>query len=536
AEAHYNLGVALGLAGQPRDALAAYRKAVALKPGEPLFQYNLGITLKDAGMPREAADAFRRAIGLRPDYPEAYNNLGVALKDAGLHAESAAALRQAVALRPGYADAHSNLLMGLHYAAATTPAELAAEHARWDRQHAAPLAARARPHANDRDPDRRLRVGYVSGDLWNHPVARFLTPLLANHDPARVEVFAYANVARPDGVTEMIRRRCHAWRDVHGVDDDAVAAQIRDDRIDVLVDLSLHTAGNRLLVFARRPAPVQVTWLGYAGGTGMAAIDWRVTDPHLDPEPGPDDGPAAAAGGPPPPERPLRLPHCFWCYDPVLEAGGVLPLRALETGQVTFACLNNFAKVGEPVQELWAAVLNAVPDSRLLIHSPLGPHRQHVLARFARLGVAEDRVEFAGRMPIHDYFRTYRKVDVALDPFPFGGGTTTCDALWMGVPVVTLRGSTPVARAGASILTNAGLADWVADTPADYVRLAARWADDLPSLAMLRASMRDRLRASPLMDGRRFARDMEAALRAAWRAWATGTPEPAAVGASGGTA
>jgi predicted O-linked N-acetylglucosamine transferase (SPINDLY family) len=303
------------------------------------------------------------------------------------------------------------------------------------------------------------------------------------------------------------------WRDVPGVSDDAVARLIRDDQIDILVDLTMHMADSRLLVFARRPAPVQVTYLAYCGTTGLSAIDYRLTDPFLDP-PGQDDG-----GEPVYSEESIRLPETYWCYRPPveIESHGAPPAR--EAGCVTFGCLNNFCKVTEPTLDAWAQILKRVSQSRLLMHARPGSHRDRVRDFFASRSIAAERLAFADKLPVAEYLRLYNQIDVALDPFPYGGGTTTCDALWMGVPVVSFAGPTAVSRGGLGILSNLGLSELVAHRLEDYLEIACGLARDLPRLAGLRATLRDRMRHSPLMDAPRFARNVEAAYRKMWRRW-----------------
>jgi predicted O-linked N-acetylglucosamine transferase (SPINDLY family) len=372
------------------------------------------------------------------------------------------------------------------------------------------LASLQRPHTNDCSPDRRLRIGYVSPDFRSHPVGTFLLPLLESHDHQGFEIFCYSSVRVPDAITARCRAQADVWRDALGMSDEQLAGAIRDDRIDVLVDLTMHMADNRLLVFARKPAPVQVTYLAYCGTTGLAAMDYRLTDPYLDP-PGRDE-PFYC-------ERSVRLPETYWCYRPVIETSPAETLPASGTGQIVFGSLNNFCKVSDASLAAWSRLLQAVPGSRLLLHAHAGSHRQRVCTLLAGQGVAAERLELIDFLPAGDYFDVYRRIDVALDPFPYGGGTTTCDALWMGVPVVSLAGATAVGRGGLSILSNVGLPDLVARDPGEYVEIAARLAGDLPRLRELRAALRDRMRKSPLMDAPRFARNVEAAYRRMWKEW-----------------
>jgi predicted O-linked N-acetylglucosamine transferase (SPINDLY family) len=510
-EAHCNLGNALKDQGQLDEAIATYRRAIALNSNFPEAHSGLGVALKDKGELDEAVAAFRQAIVLRPDYPEAHNNLGNALKDKGELDEAIAAFRRAIALRPRYAEAHSNLIYTLQYHPGYDSQSIAEEYRRWNRQHAEPLRKFIQPHTNNRDPDRRLRIGYVSADFRNHASAYFLLPLLKHHDPRQVELFCFAQVVRSDAMTLQFQQRANAWRNTVGVSDDQIARQIREDQIDILVDLKMHTAENRLLVFARKPAPVQATWLGYPGSTGLTAIDVRLSDPYLDP-PGMDESTYS--------ERTIRLPDTFWCYDPL--DGGEIPvnsLPALQTGVITFGCLNNFCKINDGLLSLWAQIMRQVKGSRLLLLAPEGSHRQRTLERLGHEGIDQGRIEFVVLQSRQKYLETYHRIDLVLDTFPYNGHTTSLDSLWMGVPVVTQVGSRPVARGGWSQLSNLGLGELAGETAEQFVRLAVELAKDLPRLEQLRSTLRPRMQQSPLMDAPRFARNIEAAYRHMWRTW-----------------
>ena len=355
-----------------------------------------------------------------------------------------------------------------------------------------------------------LRIGYVCPYFRLHAAAFFLMPALSHHDAARVQVYCYSGVREPDAITRRFQALPVAWRDTAGLSDAELAAQIRADQIDILVDITLHMQDSRLLTFARRPAPVQVTWLGYPGTTGLSAIDYRLTDPILDP-PGQNDDLYS--------ERSIRLPRSFWCYAPVVETAEVSPPPALESGRITFGCLNNFHKVTAETLDLWVEVLAATPNSRLILLSPPGAHRETVGQRFGRAGVAAARIEFVDRLPSEAYFRLYQRIDICLDTVPYPVHTTTLDSLWMGVPVISLEGPTTVGRGGVSILTNVDLQGLIARTPEEYVAVSRAVAGDLPALAELRQTLRGRLRASALMDGARFAADLEGAFALMWRAY-----------------
>jgi predicted O-linked N-acetylglucosamine transferase (SPINDLY family) len=342
-------------------------------------------------------------------------------------------------------------------------------------------------------------------------VGRFLLPLLENHNHRDFEIIAYCNAPDQvaDEMTGRLRDLADVWRNISGVTDEAAVDRIRQDRIDILVDLTLHMANNRLPLFARKPAPIQVTYLAYAGSSGLSAMDYRLSDPYLDP-PGEDESIYS--------EKTVRLPETYWCYSPPID----LPIASppvLENGFITFGSLNSFSKVNEPLLVLWARALNAVPKSRLILHAMEGAHRQRVLNHLQENGVENSRITFAGKMQTSEYFASYQSIDIALDTTPYGGGTTTCDALWMGVPVVSIVGRTAVGRGGLSILSNLGLRELVARTSDEYVQISAGLANNVPQLGELRATLRDRMKSSPLMDAPKFARDIEAAFRQMWQTW-----------------
>ena len=510
AEAHSDLGNALWERGQLGESIAAFRRALEIKPDYPEAHSNLGNALRDQGKLDEAMASFHRALQLKPHYPEVHANLGIALAGQALPDEAVSAFRYSVQMEPGNAWAHSNLIYSLNFHPGSDGRLISEEQQRWNRQFSDPLKQFIQPHANNRDPERRLRIGYVSPDFRDHPAGRFILPLFECHAQERFQILGYSGTARPDGMTERLRALTVGWRNTVGVADARLAEMIREDGVDILVDLALHTAGNRLLVFARQPAPVQVAWLGYPGSTGLAGIDYRLTDAQLDP---PGEKP------PWPDEEPVRLPDCWCCYQPPGDSPDINELPALSAENVTFGSLNNFGKVNERVWAIWADILEAVEKSQLLMFCPEGSAQGRVRAFFDARGIGTERVEVVGFLPRREYLRLYQRIDLGLDPFPCNGMTTTCDALWMGVPVLTLPGEMPVSRAGLSILSSVGLAELAASSAEDYVRIAAELAGDLPRLAELRATLRPRMQASPLMDARRFARNVEAAYRAMWAHW-----------------
>jgi predicted O-linked N-acetylglucosamine transferase (SPINDLY family) len=510
AEAHGNLGVVLKGKGQLDEAIASYRQAIRLNPDLAEVHSNLGNALKDKEQIDEAIACHRQAIRLKPDNAESHYNLGNAFSKIGRLDEAITSYRQAVRLKPDFTEAHSNLLYALPFNPAYDARMILEENLRWNRQHAEPLQKFIQPHTNDRNPDRRLRIGYVSPDFREHCQAMFTIPLLSNHDRKAFEIFCYAHVGRPDAVTERIGGYVDVWRSIVGMTDAEAARKICEDRIDILVDLTMHMGDNRVAIFARKPAPVQAAWLAYPGTTGLSAMDYRLTDPYLDP-PGLNDQFYS--------ETSIRLRDSFWCYDPLVTELAVNALPAQTDGHVTFGCLNNFCKINEPVLRLWARVLKTVDRSRLIILCPEGSHRQSLLDLLQRQGISPDRIELITRRPRRQYLELYHSIDVGLDTFPSNGHTTSLDSFWMGVPVITLVGQTVVGRAGLSQLTNLGLPELIARTPEQYVQIATDLARDLPRLAELRRTLRARMEASPLMDAPRFARNIEAAYRQMWRNW-----------------
>jgi predicted O-linked N-acetylglucosamine transferase (SPINDLY family) len=508
--------------GRPAEALASYQAALLARPDFPEALNALGCLLTDLRRLDEAAAALTEAIRLRPDFAIAHSNLGNVLSDQGLLEASLACDDRAIALQPRDPRFHSNRVYSLNFHPAFDAMALLREQVAWDDQHGRFPQECSRPHNQDRAPDRRLRIGYVSPDFRAHAVGRNVLPLFREHDHGVVEVFCYSDVTKPDYITAQFRKYADGWRDIAGWSHARLADQVRADRIDILVDLTLHMANNRLPAFARKPAPIQVTFGGYPGGTGLRTMDYRLTDPYLDP-PGLSDAHYV--------ERSIRLPHSFWCYDVASMSMGlgfepsVNPLPALASGCITFGCLSNFCKINVPVLTLWARVLSAVPSSRLLVLAPEGSHRQRLLDLVGHHGIEPGRVEFVMGRPWLQYLEYYHRIDIGLDTFPYNGHTTSLEACRMGVPVVTRTGDTAASRAGLSLFSNLGLTGLVASGDDQFVAIAQALATDLPRLATLRAELRGRIQASPLMDAPLFARSIESAYRAMWHR-ACSTQEP----------
>jgi len=519
--AHSNLANVLRELGRNTEAETSAREAIHLDPGLPEAHNNLGTALQAQGRAFDSVASLRRAVELRPAYREAHNSLGNSLKDMGRLAEAEHSFLRALELDPNDRDARSNFLLLLNYTSAHSRAKVHVEHLEWARRHEAPLASRRSVHANRHDPDRRLRIGYVSGDFRRHSVAYFIEPVLAHHDRTAFEVHCYANVALPDRMTGRLLGLADRAHDIAGVGDAEAARLIREDGIDLLVDLSGHTAGNRLGLFAMQPAPVQSTYLGYPNTTGLGAIGWRITDVHADP---PGDGDEFHS------ERLLRLPGSFLSFQPPPDAPAVQPPPSKVNGFITFGSFNVLPKVTPEVVRAWAGILLRVPRSRLLLKAlGLGDpgSRAHVIEAFGREGVDAGRVTvLPAEATLKAHLARYGEFDIALDPFPFNGTTTTLEALWMGVPVVALAGDRHSARVSAGILSNAGLEDLVSHDVEGYIDTAALLAGDTVRLAELRRTMRDRIAASPLMDRPGFMQALEAGYRRMWAAWCAGSEDP----------
>jgi protein O-GlcNAc transferase len=509
-EANANLVRLLALNRRYDEAIEICRHAIRRWPDMAAPYVELGVLYQKKNDPESAISQYLEVLKRHPNLAVAYNNLGMAYQDLALAEPAIASFRAAIRLQPDKSEYYSDLIYALQLNPDDDPQKIAREQRDWSRLHAQPLAKFIQSHDNDRSPDRPLRIGFVSPDFRQHVVGLNMLPLLKHHDPGQFEIFCYSSVSRPDEVTHLLQQAGGQWRNIAGVSDERAAEMIRADKIDILVDLALHTAGNRLLVFARKPAPVQVCYLGQLCGTGMAAIDYRLSDRFIDP---PDADLTVYS------ERTIRLPHCYWCYEPDEACPDVSPPPAEQSGFVTFGCLNNLRKVSAPCLDLWMRTMAAVPRSRMLIHSYPSTRLDAICRKFEQGGIEPDRLEFVGAQSRRDYFRTFARIDIALDPFPYNGGVTTCDTLWMGVPVVTVVGRTAAGRPGSSILHNIGLSELVAFTKDQYLQIAAELVGAPTRLAELRAAMRQRMQSSPLMDATQFARDIESAYRQMWRTW-----------------
>jgi len=509
--AHYLAAQSAIGRGDLEAAVAPLRAILAAQGPSPEVHCNLGVALRAAGEPDEAAHHLREAARLRPGLAAAWYNLGLLEFERARYAEAEHAYRQAIAAEPTADSWQHSLLCLLNYAPGHDRRDVFEAHRAWARRFRAPRnmhIGRARP----RDAG-RLRIGYVSADFRGHSVAFFIGPVLEHHDRHRFEIFCYDNWARPDDVTARLRGFVEHWRSVHALDDDALERRISDDGIDLLVDLSGHTLGHRLPVFARKPAPVQATWIGYPQTTGLTTIDYRITDRYLDPP-----GEADAYGT----ERLWRLPDCAVCFLPPENAPPPGALPSASAGALTFGSINHYFKVTDDVVVVWARILAAVRGARLRIvveHGERPAVAAGVRARFAAHGVAPGRVEVQGRTDLARFFGQLAEIDIALDPFPYNGGTTTYQCLWAGVPVVSLAGDSAMARCGLMILSAVGLPELVGADTDEYVAIAARLAADPRRLTELRACLRDRYRESPLYAAERVTRQLEEAYDAMWQTY-----------------
>jgi protein O-GlcNAc transferase len=511
ANAHYNLGHILAKQGDPAKAIECYRRAICLEPGWADAHINLGAALHELDRLVEAEACYRQALAIRPDDVTALDNLAAALRSMGRIEEAIDCLTRALATNPDAAVAHTNLIFALNFLPTATAADHQAERRRWDERHARRFAESIRRHENVRDPQRRLRVGYVSSHFCHQSATFAFGGVIVSHDPKHFEVICYSDTMQEDYITALLRARADKWHHTAKLDDEELAGLIRADGIDILVDLVGHMSGHRLLVFAHKPAPIQVTAWGEPTGTGLNTMDYLLADPVL--IPAAERGMLA--------ERVLELPNFlgFWAPESLPTPN---PLPAMSGGYFTFGSFNRLDKIQDPVVRTWAKILNALPSSRILLKNRrfLDPaQRDRIMNLFAAEGVAPECVEFLPVTPRVDHFSAYHRVDLALDTFPHGGGMTTLDALWMGVPVVTSLGRTISSRLAAASLTAAGLTDFIASDCDDYVDLAVAKASNLPALAGLRAGLRERMDGCAFGDPVCYARAVEIRYRQIWQRW-----------------
>jgi protein O-GlcNAc transferase len=507
-----NMGLALQALRREDEAVEAFQAAIKIDPEYLMAHTHLGSSYQSQGRITEAREAYEKALAINSSSPEALNNLAIISQSMGEFSVALDYLRRATENAPGNAAFHSNILFGIQYLPEGTERMLFDEIMSWGDRHAAPHYNKRKPITNDPNPDRRLRIGYVSPDFKGHSCSYFLYPLFSNHDRKNFEIFSYAEVLAPDVWTDTFKGLSDHWFSTVGLTDDDVANRIRNDKIDVLVDLGAHTAGSRLLVSARKPAPVQVSWLGLGNSTGVRTMDYFISDPHMVPE-----GYEKYFC-----EQVYRLPHNTYCYYPLNHMPDVGPLHAKQAGYVTFGTLSRTVRLNTNVLKAWAAIMSRVPNSRLMINTvtmadPL--MRDQFAKVFEAEGVSRDRLELIFTRVPHETWGSYNKIDIALDPFPHNAGLTTYEAIYMGAAVVTLADRPPQGRYGASILSNVGLADLVAYNVDEYIDIAVSLATDLDRLASLKSVLRERMLASPLCDGAGYTKAMEDGYRRMWKTW-----------------
>ncbi|MFS8859858.1 tetratricopeptide repeat protein [Synechococcus sp. H60.1] len=511
AEVYCNIGARLFEQKKYDDALEHLQEAIRLKPELADAYFYKGLTLAKLSRTQEAIDNYLLAIERKPNFAVAYQNLGGAYLEQCRLREALASYRKALEIAPDFAGAMSNILMVSHYSENFDPLETFLEHQRWGIRYQSQYQSYWKPYTNSRTTQRPLKIGYLSGDFRLHSVHFFMSSIYDNHNQENYQIYCYSNVDQPDMVTEQLSAWATGWRDISKLSDEKVATLIREDQIDILVDLSGHTGGTRVHVMALRPAPVQVTYLGYPDTTGMTVVDYRITDSFADPY-DVTDGLNT--------EKLIRMPHSFLCYKPSREAHEVTDPPVVKNGFITFGCCNNPSKITPRVIKLWATILKAVPNS--VLHLKNQRYRDEstckiFLQRIGSHGISEERVKLEyGRQGFAEHYAAYGEVDIALDPFPYNGTTTTCETLWMGVPVITLEGSAHVSRVGVSILKTVDLPELIAQTEEDYVRIASTLSEDTELLVWMRRTMRERLYLSPLLDGKRFTAFLEKAYTQIW--------------------
>ncbi|MDP3539326.1 MAG: tetratricopeptide repeat protein [Azonexus sp.] len=513
-EKHINLGDIFNDLGQPDNAISSYERALEIKPDHAIAHSNLGNVKLALAQFDGAIECYRQAIEIQPDFAAAHNNLGATLLHVGYPIEALTNIRRALALMPDLVAAKSNLVFIENSIANKTPQELLAEAKRYGEI----VAGKAKAFTNwpnDPNPDRCLRIGLVSGDLRDHPVGHFLEGILHSFTSSvtkHLEFYAYTTFNCSDRMSQRLKACCHGWYAAAHVSDEVLANKIREDKIDILIDLSGHTAHNRLSLFAWKPAPIQVTWLGYLATTGVSAIDYLIADAWTLPESEESNFT----------EKIWRLPESYLCFTPPQSDTAVSALPVLNNGYITFGCFNNLTKIGDDVVALWARILKEVPESRLFLKAKQfvqASVQQKVKDRFAVHGIASERLILMGLVERGEYLVPYQQVDIALDPFPYPGITTSVESLWMGVPVLTLASNSFLSRQGVGLMMNAGLPDWIAHNANDYVSLAKKHAADLQKLSQTRSALRDRVSKSPIFDSFHFTKNFEDALRGMWNQW-----------------
>ena len=508
---YYNVGSILKEKGDNDEALIYFQKALELDPACADIYNSIGVIYQSKGEFDDALACYQKALDADPQFALAYYNIGNAYMHLGKLREADSFFRQSLKIDPGRIRTHESLLMLMNYSDRYDAKTIFEEHLNFSRQFEMPLRVTRIYHKKERVSGRKLRIGYVSPDFRRHSVNYFLESVLASHNHDQFEIFCYSDVFRPDAVTERLRGYADQWRDIRGMPDAEVASLVRKDRVDILMDLTGHTGYNRILLFARKPAPVQVSWLGYPNTTGLSTVDYRLVDAYTDP-------PGLTA--PFYTEKLIRLPHTFLCYLPDEGSPAVGDLPALKSGSITFGSFNFFPKISRTTVALWSAILKALPGSRLVLKAKIFSNKtacDYAMEMFTVQGIAGERVELmTQKQSFTEHLDAYNLIDIGLDTFPYHGTTTTCEALWMGVPVISLAGTTHVSRVGMSILSNVGIPELAADTGDAYVEKAVRLASDMEGLQFLRKSLRGMMSDSVLTDAKRFVPALECCYREMW--------------------
>jgi len=513
-DTYFNLAASLKKQGHDEEAITYYHKALQLDPDFAEAHSNLGALFQEHGQYEEAVTHYQRALMINPALVEAHSNLGTAYKEQGKITEAEMSYKNALLVKPDFSSCYSNLLFLMNFNPRYTSGALFAEHLKFAERYAQPLASSLRRHSNECIPGRRLKIGYVSPDFRRHSVAYFIEPVLAAQNRDNFEVFCYSDVPLEDDITERLRGYSDHWRNIIALSDDEVADLIRGDGIDILTDLAGHTAHNRLLVFAQKPAPVQISWIGYPATTGLTSIDYKIVDNHTDPAGMTDKFYT---------ETLTHMPESFLCYLPEKDCPAVGPLPALTAGHITFASFNDFAKVSPDVIRFWRVIIQTIPNARLVMKAKgLSDKKtcQNFIDTFTRLDMSTEKITLLPQVPTtRDHMDMYNSIDIGLDTFPYTGTTTTCEALWMGVPVITLAGNTHASRVGVSLLSNVGLPELIAATPQEYISKAVSLAHDLGKLQSLRTCLRGMMSRSPLTDAQKFTLNLEERYGIMWDNW-----------------
>lgn len=510
AGAYSNIAVLLKKANKHEDAITYFTQSLQITPNAGAYM-NLGNLYRHRYEISKANACYIKGVELTNTNEELMNNFGLCLINQGKIAQGRQLYTKALQLNPQHKPSQHNFLLGMQYDHTIDIWEILKRHSGWGKS-VVTSDTPSQIHTNGSFPDKILRIGFVSADMGQHPVGYFLQQLFAHHDPKALSLFCYSTRPREDDISRKLKTHAHVWRNCSQMTDGELTAQISSDAIDILIDLAGHTAKNRLYVFAAKPAPVQCTWAGYVGTTGLPTMDYIISDRWQTP-----DGFEKYSV-----ETPLRLDDGYITYTPPEYTPEVDPLPAQKNGYVTFGCFNNISKINDAVIALWGDLLSRQPDSKLLLITHALKDQllnEQFKERFIAAGASRHQLIFERSVPHADLLKAYNRVDIGLDPFPYSGGLTTCESVYMGVPVITMPGRRFCSRHSASHLSNVGLADWVVANREEYIALALRWADNLSELATLRSIVRKRVQTSPLCDGKRFTKSFEKAMRCIWKTW-----------------